>query len=30
MAAWVALALGMREVPARARRGRVAVADPAS
>jgi len=30
MAAWVALALGMREVPARARRGRVAVADPAN
>jgi MFS family permease len=30
MAAWVALALGMREVPARARHGRVAVADPAN
>jgi predicted MFS family arabinose efflux permease len=29
MAAWVALALGMREVPARARRSGVAVADSA-
>jgi len=30
MAAWVALALGMREVPARARRSGVAVAGPAN
>ncbi len=30
MAAWVALTLGMREVPARARGGGVAVADPAN
>jgi len=30
MAAWVALAVGMREVPARARRSAVAVADPAN
>ncbi len=29
MAAWVAMALGMREVPARARRSGVAMADPA-